>query len=102
MPRPGSPYAHPWPKIRKAILEASGYRCALGLAGCTKRATQVDHIIPVSLGGPRLDPRNLQPVCTNCHGVKTGYNRKLAGRPGSTPKLGAGPAPKPAPPSRSW
>lgn len=36
-------------------------------SGHTEPATQLDHIIPMSQGGARLDPRNLQPCCQRCN-----------------------------------
>lgn len=31
----------------------------------------VDHVTPISEGGARLDPSNLQSLCRSCHGRKT-------------------------------
>jgi 5-methylcytosine-specific restriction enzyme A len=39
----------------------------------------VDHRVPLSAGGPRLDPRNLQALCRSCHGVKTAREQRRAG-----------------------
>jgi 5-methylcytosine-specific restriction protein A len=37
---------------------------------------EVDHKIPISQGGARLDPANLQTMCKTHHSVKTGrYDR---------------------------
>lgn len=41
--------------------------CAV--AGCTARATQVDHIIPLSKGGVE-SMANLRPVCTHHNASK--------------------------------
>lgn len=41
-------------------------------------ATQVDHITPISAGGARRDPANLQSLCHPCHSGKTTDQR--AGR----------------------
>jgi len=41
-------------------------------------ATQVDHIVPISQGGAKRDPANLQSLCHACHSAKTVAER--AGR----------------------
>jgi 5-methylcytosine-specific restriction enzyme A len=38
--------------------------------GRVTAATEIDHIIPLSKGGT-YDDDNLQPLCTECHKVKT-------------------------------
>lgn len=35
--------------------------------GITKRMYIVDHITPISEGGAKLDPANLQSLCNECH-----------------------------------
>lgn len=32
---------------------------------------EVDHIIPIRVGGPPLDDKNLQSLCDQCHATKT-------------------------------
>jgi 5-methylcytosine-specific restriction protein A len=32
----------------------------------------IDHIIPITEGGPALDLANLQTLCKQCHAIKTG------------------------------
>jgi 5-methylcytosine-specific restriction endonuclease McrA len=63
------PKGHRWRIIRQQILDAN-HVCALQLEGCTRYATAVDHIIPLSRGGDPTHPTNLQPVCRNCNSVK--------------------------------
>jgi len=36
-----------------------------------RRAQVVDHIVPLSVGGARLDPVNLQSLCTSCNTSKS-------------------------------
>lgn len=43
---------------------------------CGQQATIVDHIIPITEGGKRLDWNNLQSLCTKCHAMKTHAERK--------------------------
>lgn len=40
-------------------------------------ATEVDHIIPLRAGGPRLERGNLQALCHQCHTWKTRGDRRL-------------------------
>ena len=56
-----------WRNARKAQLAHEPFcrRCNRVLA------TQVDHIKPISEGGDRLAPSNLQSLCHSCHSVKT-------------------------------
>lgn len=37
---------------------------------------QLDHILPVGLGGSRDDPDNLQLICANCHAIKSAVEDK--------------------------
>jgi 5-methylcytosine-specific restriction endonuclease McrA len=50
-------------------------------AGCVTLAQEVDHVQPFEgLTDPRrLDPSNLQPLCTRCHRKKTGRYPKARG-----------------------
>lgn len=55
---------------RQLALQRAGYRCQIRAEGCTARATQVDHVIPVSRGGTHV-LNNLRATCKNCHAKKT-------------------------------
>jgi 5-methylcytosine-specific restriction endonuclease McrA len=39
--------------------------------GCTRPTAAADHIVPLSRGGPALDPRNVQALCWKHHQAKT-------------------------------
>ena len=54
-----------WRKIRKKFLQEHPYCCK-----CGAKATEVDHIIPISKGGTD-DKNNLQALCKSCHSRKT-------------------------------
>lgn len=45
---------------------------------CQRPAQLVDHITPISHGGAKLDPANVQSMCTRCHNRKTGRDRSAA------------------------
>jgi 5-methylcytosine-specific restriction protein A len=66
--RPGSRqrgYTSKWEKARAAFLRAHPY-CHCGAA-----ATEVDHAIPVALGGAMWDETNWQSLCRSHHSAKT-------------------------------
>jgi 5-methylcytosine-specific restriction enzyme A len=65
-------YDYHWQKVRVFVLRRDKYLCQHCLAqGIITVATDVDHIIPLSRGGARLDPENLQSLCRTCHNRKT-------------------------------
>jgi 5-methylcytosine-specific restriction protein A len=47
-------------------------------AGVTQLAQELDHRVPLSQGGARLDPANLQPLCRVCHARKTANENETA------------------------
>jgi 5-methylcytosine-specific restriction endonuclease McrA len=71
-------YRGAWPKVRLLILARDNHTCRIRAMGCTLRATEVDHIIPVAQGGARLDPRNLRAACTHCNASRGGSTRRPA------------------------
>lgn len=76
----------PWKRVRKVILLRDP-RCMIRGAKCSVISTEVDHIVPLSMGGAPLDPNNLRGACVPCNRGR---------RPGK---------PRPAgtlPPSREW
>jgi 5-methylcytosine-specific restriction endonuclease McrA len=66
-------YDHNWQRVRLAIIARDGC-CQLRLPGCTGGADHVDHIVPLSEGGARLDPDNLRASCQWCN-LSRGANR---------------------------
>ncbi len=45
------------------------------LCACGKAGDMVDHKVPISRGGAKLDPANAQTMCWSCHNRKTGLER---------------------------
>lgn len=39
--------------------------------GTVAPACHTDHVQPISMGGPKYDPANHQPLCHSCHSKKT-------------------------------
>lgn len=56
-----------WRRLREVILSASPICVSCG----REWATEVDHIVPMALGGKPFDADNLQPLCRSCHSSKT-------------------------------
>lgn len=69
MPAKGKPHDWKWSRLAKRHL-AQHPHCAF--AGCPERATDVDHIVPISAAPHRrLDPTNLQSLCHSHHSQLT-------------------------------
>jgi 5-methylcytosine-specific restriction enzyme A len=67
--RPGSRqrgYDGKWEKRRAAFLRAH-----LNCVVCGAPAVEVDHVIPVALGGAMWDEANWQSLCRTHHSAKT-------------------------------
>lgn len=60
-------YSGPWRRIRREILVRDNYECQIRGYGCTRVATEVDHILPVKMGGDWFDKENLRGSCRNCN-----------------------------------
>lgn len=59
-----------WKKARLAFLIANNYKCAI-TPGCTRPASTVDHIKPISSGHDPWDQSNWQCGCGPCHKAKS-------------------------------
>jgi len=73
-----------WRDVRAAVLDRDGRRCMIRADGCQVEATQVDHIIPRSMGGAALDPSNLRASCGFCNASRTRATKRATagGKPG--------------------
>lgn len=62
-------------RARAAALDRDGHQCQLKYDGCTRTATEADHVISITAIGQRradaTNPDDLQAACTHCHGIKT-------------------------------
>jgi 5-methylcytosine-specific restriction endonuclease McrA len=63
-------YEGPWKKIRLEVLERDSRRCQIRGPGCSGEASEVDHILPVSLGGAWWDHENLRASCSRCNQMR--------------------------------
>jgi hypothetical protein len=77
-------YRGAWPRIRRAILQRDNHLCQIGGRRCTIHATHVDHIIPVTQGGPWWDETNLRASCQNCNLGRIDHKRTEAWRKANT------------------
>lgn len=64
MAKPQYGWAHQ--QLRRRVL-ARRPICEINGPGCTRIATHLDHIIPVSKGGAWHDPDNVRPACATCN-----------------------------------
>jgi len=56
-----------WRRFRTGILARDKSLCTIKAEGCTEVATQVDHIIPLHMGGAKYDPTNCRAACAPCN-----------------------------------
>jgi 5-methylcytosine-specific restriction endonuclease McrA len=56
-----------WRRVRLVVLERDGGLCQIRGPGCKVDADQVDHVVPVELGGAWYDERNLRAACGPCN-----------------------------------
>ena len=64
-----------WFFIRKDLLRRERYTCRICKTRRRKRYLDVDHIIPVQMGGALFDKDNLRTLCKECHKAKSKLDR---------------------------
>jgi len=80
--RDPQPYSNPeWRKLSAAIRKERPYCQACGVPGNTPGVRlSVDHIMPLSQGGPLLPGRDaLRVLCLKCHGKATKHTARWDG-----------------------
>lgn len=60
-----------WKRLRQNYLIEHPFCEECRKNGRLTKATVVDHIIPIRMGGSTLDENNLQALCASCHGRKS-------------------------------
>lgn len=68
-----------WQRTRRRILRRDDHECQIRGPRCAVDATEVDKIVPISLGGSDTDDDNLRAVCVPCHRAKTAREAAAAG-----------------------
>jgi 5-methylcytosine-specific restriction endonuclease McrA len=83
----GHPADAKWKRLRLEVLKQADYECCY--QGCPRPANEVDHIVPISLGGDVYDRGNLRAICRHHNASRgNGTRRGRGGRfwqGGSTP-----------------
>lgn len=64
-------YTRAWDRLRNYHVTHEPLCRHCAQRGIVKAMDEVDHIIPIRVGGGALDPKNLQSLCHQCHAVKT-------------------------------
>lgn len=60
-----------WVKLRREVLTDEPLCRSCKKMGFVSLATEVDHIVPLWMGGKEFERDNLQPICRECHIIKT-------------------------------
>ena len=66
-----------WFFVRKDILKRDRYTCQICKTRLRKKFLDIDHIIPVRMGGQLLDKANLRTLCKECHKKKTNLDSEV-------------------------
>lgn len=68
-----------WYFVRKDVLRRDNYRCSICKKRFRKAFLDVDHIIPVKIGGNVFDKGNLRTLCKECHKFKSKLDSEALG-----------------------
>jgi 5-methylcytosine-specific restriction protein A len=60
-----------WFFVRQDVLRRDKWKCSICGKRFRKSLLDVDHIIPVRMGGQLFDKDNLRTLCKECHKAKT-------------------------------
>ena len=68
-----------WRRVRLVVLERDDYICKVQGPKCERKATDVDHIIPVPDGGAVFDTYNLRAACHRCNAWRANVQKAKEG-----------------------
>ena len=60
-----------WFHVRKDVLRRDRYTCSICRKRLRKAQLDVDHIIPIRMGGKYFEKENLRTLCKECHKAKS-------------------------------
>jgi 5-methylcytosine-specific restriction enzyme A len=66
-----------WFFVRKDILVRDNYKCSICKERFKKSKLDVDHIIPLQMGGNFFEKENLRTLCKECHKAKSRLDREV-------------------------
>lgn len=90
-----------WKRLRHAHLSA--YPLCVGCAPRLVPATTVDHVVPISGGGPAFPGHDgLASYCTRCHSAKTARGSEAGAIRTTKPRRGCNPDGSPLDPAHPW
>jgi 5-methylcytosine-specific restriction protein A len=64
-------YDEKWKRFRKFYLAENPMCFDCAKNGIDRFAREVHHIVKLSAGGERLDPKNCMALCRSCHQIRT-------------------------------
>ncbi|WP_201408419.1 HNH endonuclease [Mycobacterium paraintracellulare] len=77
-----------WQRTRRRILRRDDWECQIRGPRCLGDASEVDKIVPISLGGSDTDDENLRAVCVPCHRSKTAREAAAASAAARAQRIG--------------
>jgi 5-methylcytosine-specific restriction endonuclease McrA len=83
MPRRRRPYDARWREVRAFVLERDWYVCRIQGPGCTGRASEVDHVVPIDAGVPSMTRRTAGRLVRTATGRGAAKSCSRGNRPGS-------------------
>lgn len=92
-----------WQRLRTLHLQRSPLCIGCAAMGHLTPANTVDHIVPISEGGPAFPGHDgLASYCPACHGAKTARGREAGAVRSSKPRRGCNADGTPLDPSHPW
>lgn len=92
-----------WARLRSLHLSIEPLCRGCDAMGILRAANTVDHVVPISEGGPAFPDRNgLASYCASCHGAKTARGREAGAIRTTRPRRGCDPDGNPLDPSHPW
>ncbi|WP_394050991.1 HNH endonuclease [Xanthobacter versatilis] len=92
-----------WGRLRAAHLALSPFCVACEAIGRLAPASHVDHLVPISAGGPAFPGHDgLHSLCPSCHSSKTARGPEAGAARTSKPRKGCDAEGRPLDPAHPW